>query len=227
MNRTRTNGGRCRNGRVLSRERLASAAPALARENLRDLGRLSRWAGGRKILEEILRARIPGNGRFSFADVGAASGDVAEAVRGWFPQATVFSLDRQESHLTQAPHPKAVADAFALPFRERSIDFVFCSFLLHEFPDDEVVDLLRRFHRIARQAVVALDLYRHPVAYHFLPLTQRIFGWSELTVHDGPASVEAAFLPAELESLAVRAGIQRVSVKRHLPWFRLSLIGER
>jgi ubiquinone/menaquinone biosynthesis C-methylase UbiE len=198
----------------------------LAAANLRDLKRLNRWTGGRRILDEILRSRTAGK-RFSLLDVGAASGDVACAVRERFPGARVVSVDHQSFHLGGAPHPKVVADAFALPFRRRSFDFVFCSLLLHEYPDADVVRLLRRFHGVASKAVVALDLYRHPVAYHFLPATQRLFGWGELTVQDGPASVEAAFMPSELKSLAMRAGIKRVEVRRHLPWFRISMVGER
>jgi SAM-dependent methyltransferase len=159
-------------------------------------------------------------------DVGAASGDVALAVKRRFPQAEVCSLDLRAFHIAQAPEPRVVGSAKQLPFRPHAFDFVFCSLLLHEFRDVEVVRLLQRFYAVASRALVVLDLYRHPIPYHFLPVTQKVFGWGDVTVHDGPVSVEAGFLPSELEALAGKAGIQRVSVVRHLPWFRISLVAD-
>jgi SAM-dependent methyltransferase len=160
-------------------------------------------------------------------DVGAASGHSAAAVASRFPLARICSLDRCHFNVSGAPDPKVVANAFALPFRPRSFDIVFCSLLLHEFPDRDVAGLLRQFHELSRRTLVVLDLYRHPIAYHFLPSTRRVFGWGAVTVHDGPASVEAGFLPSELERLAAEAGIRRARVRRHLPWFRISLAADR
>ena len=54
-----------------------------------------------------------------------------------------------------------------------------------------------------------------------------MFRWSELTLHDGPVSVEAAFVPDELRQLASAAGLERVRVRRHFPSFRLSLVASR
>jgi methyltransferase family protein len=218
--------GHCRNGRVLRPELLGSASEAEASENLRDLQRLNRWAGARWILQSILSRRVRRDEPFTMLDVGSASGDVASAVTDSFPGARVCSLDRRPFHVAKAPLPKVVGDAFALPFHPRSFDLVSCSLLLHEFPDREVVSLLRGLHKVARRCLVIIELYRHPIPYHFLPATRRLFGWGALTVHDGPASVEAGFLPSELESLAAKAGVRRAKVRRHLPWFRVSLVAD-
>jgi hypothetical protein len=146
------------------------------------------------------------------------------ALRRSFPRATVTSLDRKADHLSHAAFPKLVGDAFRLPFGEGSFDFVFSSFFLHHFPDEEVVRLLASFGEIARRAVLAIDLERGPLAYHFMPATRWLFGWHDISMHDGPVSVQAAFKRDELASLARKAGLKQARVSRHRPWARLSLV---
>ena len=85
---------------------------------------------------------------------------------------------------------------------------------------EQAVDLtLQHFEEAAREAVVAVDLHRHPLARGFLPATQFAAGWNPVTVHDGVISVDAAFTPSELRRL-----IPRARVRSHWPWFRLSLV---
>ena len=107
----------------------------------------------------------------------------------------MVSLDRLDSHLGDAAQPKVVADAFQLPFRAASFDFVFSSFFLHHFTDDQIVELLGNFKRLARRAVLAIDLERGPLALRFLPATQWLFNWHSMFVHDGLISVQAALRP--------------------------------
>jgi hypothetical protein len=77
--------------------------------------------------------------------------------------------------------------------------------------------------RVARHGVLALDLYRHPVAYYFVPATRWLFGWDPITVHDAPISVEAAFRPFEMRGLAERAGLHDARVRSYGWSFRVSL----
>ena len=162
--------------------------------------------------------------RFSMLDVGAASGDMGRTIRGRFPGATVVSLDYRPSHLRLGQGPRVAADAFQLPFRPRSFDFVLCSLFLHHFSDSQVVELIAALRQIAGKALIVLDLERHPFPYHFLPATRRLLRWSPMTVHDGVISVGAAFRPAEILALVRASGGPPVRVRRHLPWFRLSAV---
>jgi ubiquinone/menaquinone biosynthesis C-methylase UbiE len=130
---------------------------------------------------------------FSVLDVGAASGDAGKRIKARYRSASVVSLDHRLTHLGTAESPRVAAEASALPFRERSFDFVLCSLLLHHFSDGYAIALVAQRRRFARQAVIVLDLERHPGAYAFLALTRFLFSWSELTVHDGCISVAASF----------------------------------
>jgi ubiquinone/menaquinone biosynthesis C-methylase UbiE len=117
-----------------------------------------------------------------------------------------------------------VGDAFQLPVRDNSFDFVFSSLFLHHFTDENVVFLLREFARVARRAVRIIDLERNPIAYYFLPWTRWLFGWDPVTVNDGAISVEAAFQPRELEALARRAGLENPRARAYRPAFRIGLV---
>jgi SAM-dependent methyltransferase len=210
--------------RVLKPELMDDADPAEAAVCLRDLARINRWLGGHRALVQVLRTLLTPEERFSILDVGAASGDMGGVIRDHFPGAQVVSLDYRASHLCLGQGARVAANAFQLPFRPKSFDFVLCSLFLHHFSDGQAAELIAGLREIARRAVIVLDLERHPVPYYFLPLTRRLLRWSEMTVHDGVISVAAAFRPEEIGALARAAGSAEVRVRRHLPWFRLSAI---
>jgi hypothetical protein len=210
--------------RFIEPEMLDHAPPDVTRASLRDLARINRYLGGYYVLRRLFGGVVKASERFSVLDIGAASGDMGAAILRNFPRARVTSLDYKGDHLAQAADPKLVADAFRLPFRPSSFDFVFSSLFLHHFANDQVVELFRGFRCVARRAVLAIDLDRGPLAYHFLPNTRWLFGWHDITISDGQISVAAALKKDELLSLAVRAGFSGSLVRVHRPWSRLSLI---
>ncbi len=214
---------RCRNGRVLKPEVLDTLPAEEARQSLSDLVRINKFWGGYSTLHSLLESAVPPGQTFTLLDVGAASGDMGRRLQKWRPQAQVTSLDYIESHLEGCAGPRVAADAFALPFAPRSFDYVFCSLFLHHFTDEQVVQLLANFGRLARRQVLVIDLWRHPVPYYFISQTRWLFGWDPVTVHDGAISVEAAFRPRELTDLARRAGLTNPRSRAFLPAFRIAL----
>jgi SAM-dependent methyltransferase len=210
--------------RFIVPEMLDHAPPDVARASLRDLARINRYLGGYLVLRKMFARLVqPGEG-FSVLDVGAASGDMGAAIRRRFPLARVTSLDYKPDHLAEAAEPKVAGDAFHLPFRPASFDYVFSSLFLHHFTDGQVVELFASFRTIARRAVLAIDLDRGPLAYYFLPNTRWLFGWHAITINDGQISVEAGFKRDELLGLARKAGLEGAQVRVHRPWSRLSLV---
>jgi SAM-dependent methyltransferase len=203
---------------------LEYAEPESADRNLRDLARINRLFGGHRALLRVMRDLVNPDEQFSLLDVGAGSGDMGRCIIRNFRNAKVVSLDHQGFHLRAAPSPRVIADALQLPFAKHAFDFVLCSSVLHHFPDCEVVEMIASLRHVARRALLLLDLERHSLAYRFLPMTRGIFGWSPLTLHDGPASVAAAFRLEELVSLAYAAGSNTVVGRKHRPWFRVSLV---
>jgi SAM-dependent methyltransferase len=191
---------------------------------MRDLVRINRWLGGRLILPGLFRRFAAPTQAFTVLDIGAGSGDMGDCLRSHYPKATVTSLDRRPEYLAPAAPPRVAADAFRLPFAERSFDFVTCSLFLHHFPDESVAAMIRAFRSVSRRALIVVDLDRNRLAYHFIPASRPLFHWHRLSIHDSQASVQAGFHPEELRALAHAAGATRMSVRRHRPWFRLSLV---
>lgn len=210
--------------RRIEPELLDGAPDGVAAQNLRELTFLNRWFGGHAILRRTLGAVLAPGEAATIVDVGAASGDMARVARAAFPRATVICLDWQLRNLKLAPSPRLVADAFALPLADKSVDVVMMSLFLHHFPDAQVVELLAGFRRVARRAVIVQDLERHWIAERFLPATRWLFGWSDIVLHDGPVSVRAAFTAGELTALARSAGAEQPEVRAHGLAFRLSAI---
>lgn len=210
--------------RTIRPEILDTVAPAEALRSLDDLVRLNRRFGGYTALKSLLkRAGTARIGRFSVLDVGAASGDMGREIRRIYPCVSVTSLDYLKSHLKRANEPKVVADAFHLPFHPKSYDFVLASLFLHHFRDEQIIELLHGFAAVARRGIMIIDLNRRWLPYWFVPATRWLLGWDGITAHDAPASVAAAFRPAELEALARRAGLKDVDVRSHGLTFRLTL----
>lgn len=210
--------------RIILPELLDDSPPELAAPSLRDLVKINRYLGGYSTLRWMLGRIVKPQEAFSLLDVGAASGDMGAEVSKAYPNARITALDYRRHHLAAAGGSKVIGDAFRLPFAPRSFDLVFCSLFLHHFTDEAVMGLLGEFGDLARRAVLAIDLERGPVAYHFVPRTRWLFGWDPITLHDAPASVRAGFKSEELRSLAFRAGLGKAEVRVHRPWSRLSLI---
>jgi 2-polyprenyl-3-methyl-5-hydroxy-6-metoxy-1,4-benzoquinol methylase len=210
--------------RIIEHEILDEQIPESGGRSLRDLVRINRYLGGHEATRKALRAVAPA-GPFTVLDVGAASGDTADVIRAQYPQAKVTSLDAKIHHLRAAKPPKVGGDAFALPFRPKSYDIVHCSLFLHHFTDEQVINLLSGFRKIARVAVVVNDLERHALAYYFLPATKWLLRWDPITIHDGPISVQAAFKADELKTLAEKSGLHTVQTRVYRPAFRITLVG--
>src|SRR5438309_8972391 len=137
--------------RVIKPELLDHADPAEARDNLKDLVRINTNFGGHSTIRKLVGAVVRPSDSFTLLDVGAASGDSARVITRAFPNASVTCADYNAVNLSAAPKPKLVADAFRLPFPDRSFDFVLTSLFLHHFEDSEVVNLLEGMYNVARR----------------------------------------------------------------------------
>jgi len=205
--------------RTLEPERMESAPAEEANASLRDLYRINRWLGGYGALASVLDPYLRERPEARILDVGAADGATVRWLAKRYPRAKFVAFDRTEAWLRQGGGVRVLGDAFRWPVRPKSVDLVISSLFLHHFTNEEVVKLLANFAEAARVAVVAVDLHRHPLSRYFLPATQWIAGWHQLTVDDGVLSVNASFTPAELRALVPRA-----RVRAHWPWFRLSMV---
>jgi ubiquinone/menaquinone biosynthesis C-methylase UbiE len=204
--------------------------------NLADLRFFNAWFGGSRMIERGV-ARLIGAGagaghgrRVTLLDVATGSGDIpayvaaSMAARGI--EVTAEGIDAnadvlREARGYQAGHRGAVrllrADARRLPHADGAFDVTVCSNFLHHLGEAEAVDALKEMARVSRIGVVAADLTRGGLPRASVWLLTRLTTTNRLTRNDGPLSVDRAFTPAELSSLAREAGMDRAEVRRAGP----------
>jgi ubiquinone/menaquinone biosynthesis C-methylase UbiE len=210
----------------------SDACPAIEVEaSLEDLGRINRWFGGvattRKLIERV--ASATGSKHFSLLEVAAGFGQVPKAAGEQLKHKgitlDVICLDRVRSHLRNGEGKRAVvADALALPFRDRSFDLVSSSLFAHHLEPCELTRFAGEALRVSRWAVLINDLVRHPM---HLALVYAAFPFmrSYVSRMDGVASVRRAYVAEEMQKILSSSTepASRIEMSRHF-LFRMGVI---
>ena len=167
-------------------------------------------------------------------DVATGSADIPRAVLRWADRAgrdvRIVGLDLHAATLAVAartPDPRLAfvrGDALALPFADRSFDYVLSGMFLHHLPDPAAVAALAEMDRVARRGVVVADLLRSRRAYAWISLFT--LAANGMVRHDARGSVAGAFTRDELVAVRDRAGLTYARPFRHFG-HRLVLAGER
>lgn len=206
--------------------------PAEHEAALRALNRSNRLLGMDRALARLVR-EVAGSQAPSVLDLGAGGGGFLGYLQRPEDSAALrVGLDRSWFALRCAIgwHPGVfagvVGDVRCLPFRDRCLDVVTCSLLLHHFDPPDAVTILREAARVSRRGIAIADLSRSRFAWVATWLATRLLSRSRLFRVDGPRSVRAAYTAEELRDLARQAGLPGATVRRRFP-FRLVLTWRR
>ena len=208
----------------------ADVDPDVRRQAQSDVARSNRLLGGlRAALVEIRGATEAIGAASTLLDVGTGLADIpqramAVAARDGIVLTTI-GVDGSPSLLVAArgcvTHG-VCASAFALPFRDHSIDIVMCSQLLHHFDWTDAEHVLRELDRVAARAVIISDLRRSWIAAAGFALVANVLRFHRVTRHDGVVSVLRGFTSTELRELVQRATGVTPKV-RHRLGYRLTV----
>ena len=202
-----------------------SVDPAVRERSLTDVARSNQLLGGlRAALLEIRDAvgELPRGA--TLLDVGTGLADIPCRAANECGPLTTFAVDEARTLLTacrERVQHAVCANALALPFRDRSIDVVICSQVLHHFEAADAERVLREMNRVARHAVIVSDLRRSWIAMAGFWLISFPLGFHRVTRHDGTLSVLRGFTSEELAHLVASATGQVPRVRRRLG-FRLT-----
>jgi len=183
---------------------------------------VNRWLGGTAAVAHHLRGVTE---PVTVLDVAAGAADIPIDLARRFPNLRCIAFDLSDWMLALAAGiPRIRGDVRWFPFRDRSVDYVITTHFFHHLTDDQIVGVLREFDRVARRGIIVNDLVRNRRALCWIKLFTL---WANRYVkYDGPQSVRKAFKVGEIETLARRAGLDWLRVRRHFA-HRLTLAGER
>jgi SAM-dependent methyltransferase len=202
-----------------------------AETRIRSIGDVTRsnlLFGGRRAAIIAIDDLLTPGASFTLLDVGTGLGDIPAAIaaRARARGATVRSIGLDEARdLLDAARTRVDAttcgSAMTLPFRNRSIDVVICSQLLHHFADQDLERLVRELDRVARTRVIIADLRRSRLAAAGFWLASFPLGFHPVTRHDGVVSVFRGFVASELREI-IRSATGVMPTVRHHLGFRLT-----
>jgi SAM-dependent methyltransferase len=195
----------------------------VAERSMGDVARSNRWFGGaHAVLAELDDLLDGSTSTLTLVDVGTGLGDIPARVRTRAARSGVrvstVGLDMSAPlalAARDAELPMMRADARRLPIADCAFDVVICSQLLHHFPGDDGIRLVRELDRVARRRVIVSDIRRSWLAAAGIWLASWPLRFHPVSRHDGVVSVLRGFTSEELRSV-VHAAVGVVPrVRRH------------
>jgi SAM-dependent methyltransferase len=196
--------------------------PAIRERSIGDVTRANRWLGGLRAASIEARAVLRDRESATVLDVGTGLADIpARVVKDASTGCSVVTIGVDEARsLLVAGESRMTfgvcANALHLPFRDRSVDVVLCSQVLHHFENADAERLVHEMNRVARVAVIISDLRRSWIAAAGFWLVSFPMGFHRVTRHDGTVSVLRGFTPAELRDIVRSATGVVPRVRRRL-----------
>ena len=198
--------------------------------SLNGIARANLWFGGwwavRRGLELVTRQLGGSVPPLTLLDIGCGDGNLAARAVRWGRRRGItilpIGLERHPmaARLTRDRGiPSVVGCAGALPVREKSVDIVIASQLIHHLSEPAIVAFLRAADRIARRGVVIADLRRSRWALAAFQVGARLIALDRVTRVDGLTSIRRGFTKKELTRLVATVGAW--AQLEHTPGFRL------
>ena len=189
----------------------------LMNRSMSDVARANALFGGRRAAMAELKPVMQASDRsLSLLDVGTGRGDIPAAAKITAKRLGLdlwtIGFDLSLPLVTENRDSNDVVtrgDALHLPFRDKSVDIVMASQMLHHFPFDEAVVVVREMSRVARKMAIISDLRRSVFAAAGIWAASFPLGFHPVSRHDGLVSVMRGFVPNELIQIVKTAtGIQ-------------------
>jgi 2-polyprenyl-3-methyl-5-hydroxy-6-metoxy-1,4-benzoquinol methylase len=170
-----------------------------------------------------------GNQQPSILDIGSGAGDLIESCQRRAKKAGMTPI------WTASDYNPRTVELLAKRFAQKQItasarcldvcaqepwgeyDLVLCNLFLHHFDPPQVVAIFRSMKASAKRGVIVGDLSRSRLNWFLVWLGCHAVSRSYVVIHDGLASVEAAYTPSEIRDLAEEAGLQGARVQNCFP----------
>lgn len=192
--------------------------------NLKELEWINSHLGGHAVTINGLKNLIGERKVISICEIGCGGGDNLNAIDTYCKRNDIsvnfIAIDINKDCIAYARANVIsqkvdfiISDYSTVNFQNPKSDIIFSSLFCHHFSDDQLVQMLAWMIDNASVGFFINDLHRHPLAYHFIKITSKIFSKSYLVKNDAPLSVLRGFKKTEWKRLITEAGLKNVSVK--------------
>lgn len=192
--------------------------------NLKELEWINSHLGGHDVTIDGLKHLTGDRKEISICEIGCGGGDNLNAIDAYCKKNQIdvrfVAIDINKDCIAYAKSNVIsqkvdfiISDYSQVSFQNGPPDIIFSSLFCHHFTDEQLVQMLTWMNRNASLGFFINDLHRHPLAYHFIKISAKIFSRSYLVKNDAPLSVLRGFKKAEWKHLLNKAGLKNVSVK--------------
>lgn len=191
--------------------------------NMKELEWVNAHLGGHSINNRGFKKLLPSNRRVSICEIGCGGGDNLNALYDYCIknkiEASFTGIDINKDCIGYAKQKSKipgvsfmVSDYKKVTFNTKP-DIIFSSLFCHHFNNHELVEMLLWMKQHSVVGFFINDLHRHPLAYHFIKMTTRLFSKSYLVKNDAPLSVLRGFKRKEWAMILDRAGIKDYEIE--------------
>lgn len=174
-------------------------------------------------------ALVPRGEALRVLDVGYGYGDTLRAIANWAARRRItvdlcgIDLNPRSALIARQATPGNMVIRYLTGdvFAHRPVQpyhVIINSLFMHHMNEDQTVAMLRWMAAKSTLGFFVNDLHRHRVAYEFIRVFTRLFGFNRMIRHDAPLSVARSFRAADWRGYAARAGLDRASLTVKWYW---------
>ena len=205
-------------------------SPHETRQALSELEVVNKMLGGYNVILNALEKLQWENKTITILDLGCGGGDTLRAIATWAdkknrklnligvdwnPVMTEFAAEHSKCFSNITFKTMNVFDDALL---NEKADIIMNSLFCHHFSNDELVELIKRMHRLASEAVIINDLHRHWFAYYSIKVLTTFFSKTYLVKYDGPLSVARSLKRNEWKIILSFAEIKNYTLRWMWAW---------
>jgi len=176
--------------------------------------------GVKELIENVQKKRT-----ISILDVGCGNGDMLRALAKFGTKhGILFKLTGMDANQFTVNHAKSLSenhpnisyvceDIFGVDSDLNTFDIILCTLTLHHFKDNEIIQLLERFDKMANIGIVINDLHRSKKAYYLFKGICAIFGLNEMSREDGLVSILRGFKRKDLYHYSQKLNFKNFTIR--------------
>lgn len=199
----------------------------ILRDALDKIAGINRLLGGNKVTLQGVKQLINMDSaqEISILDVGCGNGDMLRTLADYAAKNQLkFRLTGIDANAFTIGHARKLSegydniqyqcvDIFETIQQSDAYDIILCTLTLHHFKDQEIINLLKQFHKKAHAGIVINDLHRSALAYYLFTALCFVFRLNKMSKEDGLVSILRGFKKQDLISYSRHLNLKNYTIR--------------